>query len=97
MLKGIRPIAVLPIGFLLIILIGTCLLMLPISAQGQPLFFVDALFTATSASCVTGLAVADTGTAFSLFGQIVLLLLIQTGDSSGVRPPGQFTRPITVR
>jgi len=79
MLKGIRPIAVLPIGFLLIILIGTCLLMLPISAQGQPLSFVDALFTATSASCVTGLAVADTGTAFSLFGQIVLLLLIQTG------------------
>ncbi len=66
-------------GFLLIILLGTVLLMLPAAAAGDRLGFVDALFTATSASCVTGLIVVDTGSAFSLFGQLVILALIQVG------------------
>lgn len=78
--RGIRPIAVLPLGFLIIILIGTLLLSLPAaSAAGTRMPFADALFTATSASCVTGLVVADTGTYFSLFGQIVILVMIQFG------------------
>jgi len=55
------------------------LLVLPISSTGQPLDFVDALFTATSASCVTGLVVVDTGSALTLFGQLVVLALIQVG------------------
>ncbi len=77
---GIRPIRVLPLGFVCVILLGTLLLMLPVSTQsGRPISFADALFTATSASCVTGLVVVDTGTCFSLFGQIVILLLIQIG------------------
>lgn len=54
--------------------------MLPISnANGETLPFVDALFTATSATCVTGLVVVDTGTNFTMFGQIVIILLIQVG------------------
>ncbi len=65
-------------GFLAIICLGTGLLMLP-AAAGPDLTLVDALFTATSASCVTGLIVVDTGTAFTLFGQLVILALIQTG------------------
>lgn len=66
-------------GFLLIIFLGTILLMLPAAAAGDRLGFVDALFTATSASCVTGLIVVDTGSAFTLFGQLVILALIQVG------------------
>ncbi|UHA75867.1 TrkH family potassium uptake protein [Paenibacillus sp. 481] len=54
--------------------------MLPLSnTDGKTLSFIDALFTATSATCVTGLVVVDTGTHFTLFGQIVLLCLIQVG------------------
>jgi trk system potassium uptake protein TrkH len=62
------------------ILIGTALLLLPISSRnGQKTGILEALFTATSASCVTGLAVYDTYTHWSLFGQLVLLVLIQIG------------------
>lgn len=76
----LRPIAVLPVSFACIILCGTLLLTLPAAtATGMPLPLADALFTATSASYVTGLIVVDTGTAFSPFGQAVLLTLIQLG------------------
>lgn len=61
------------------ILLGGVLLSLPIAAQGNRVGFLDGLFTATSAMCVTGLAVVDTGTRFSLFGQLVVLILIQVG------------------
>jgi trk system potassium uptake protein TrkH len=77
---GLKPINVLPLGFVVVILTGALLLMLPISSKsGTSLPFLDALFTATSATCVTGLVVADTGTYFSLFGQSVVILLIQIG------------------
>lgn len=77
---GIKPISVLPLGFIIIILTGALLLMLPISSRdGASLPFLNALFTATSASCVTGLVVVDTGTHFTLFGQIIILLLVQLG------------------
>ena len=66
-------------GFILLIMMGTGLLMLPAAATGNRLGLTDALFTATSASCVTGLAVVDTGRDLSIFGQAVLLFLIQTG------------------
>lgn len=76
----LTPPQILVIGFALIILIGGTLLSLPISsAKGESLPFLDALFTATSATCVTGLVVVDTGTTFSVFGQIVIILLIQVG------------------
>ena len=68
------------IGFLLLILAGTFLLSLPMATRsGERMSFVDALFTATSASCVTGLIVADTYTNWSLFGQLVIICLIQIG------------------
>ncbi len=67
-------------GFAGVILVGTLLLMLPFAARnGQSTAFGDALFTATSAVCVTGLIVQDTATYWSGFGQTVILLLIQIG------------------
>lgn len=66
--------------FILIILLGAILLTLPVSAKDhQPSSFLTALFTSTSATCVTGLALVDTFTHWSLFGQAVILLLIQVG------------------
>ena len=71
---------ILMLSFILIILTGTFLLSLPISSSnGQAVPFIDALFTATTASCVTGLVVVPTVSAWSTFGQIVILLLIQIG------------------
>jgi trk system potassium uptake protein TrkH len=68
------------LGYLLIIAIGTLLLSLPVSSRGVGTpSLSDALFTATSATCVTGLVVFDTFTQWSLFGQLVILLLIQIG------------------
>jgi trk system potassium uptake protein TrkH len=67
------------LGFTLLIAVGTALLMLPASAAESPMGFVDALFMSTSASCVTGLSVLDIGRQLTLFGQLVILLLIQVG------------------
>ncbi|MDR0268286.1 TrkH family potassium uptake protein [Paenibacillus sp.] len=76
----LAPPQILVLGFAAIILIGAILLTLPISnTTGEPIHFIDALFTATSATCVTGLVVKDTGTFFSTFGQVVIMLLIQVG------------------
>lgn len=71
---------IIAIGFLLVIFIGSLLLMLPISSVSHEWTpFLNALFTATSATCVTGLSVCDTGLYWSVFGQIVILLMIQIG------------------
>lgn len=76
----LAPPQILVLGFAAVIIIGTLLLMLPVSSvSGEHLNFMDALFTATSAACVTGLAVVDTGTYFTGFGQSVVLVLIQIG------------------
>ncbi len=76
----LSPNQIIALGFLAIILAGALLLMLPFANRGgQGLSFLDSLFTATSATCVTGLVVADTWTQFNLLGQIILLLLIQVG------------------
>ncbi|WP_245867692.1 TrkH family potassium uptake protein [Sporomusa silvacetica] len=76
----LTPYQILVLGFAGLILGGALLLMLPIAAvAGTGLPFIDALFTATSAVCVTGLVVVDTGTYFSLFGQLVIISLIQAG------------------
>ncbi|WP_367924136.1 TrkH family potassium uptake protein [uncultured Ruthenibacterium sp.] len=76
----ITPAQIIILGFLSLILAGTLLLMLPVSTRGEggaP--FLDALFTATSATCVTGLILHDTYTYWSEFGQLVILGLIQVG------------------
>ena len=68
------------LGFFLIIMAGSLALMLPAASRtGEPTPFITAVFTATSATCVTGLVVVDTFSHWSLFGQIVLLCLIQIG------------------
>ena len=78
--KRIRASQLIALVFLLIIASGTGLLMLPAaSASGTSAGFVTALFTATSATCVTGLVVVPTAVAWSVFGQIVILILIQLG------------------
>jgi len=74
-----HPASLVLASFLLVIIAGTILLKLPASTHGEPISLIDALFTATSAVCVTGLAVVDTGSIFTLFGQCVILLLIQIG------------------
>ena len=66
------------LSFLSVVLVGALLLMMP-NATTQPLSFVDALFTATSAVCVTGLIVVDTATYFTTFGQVIIMGLIQIG------------------
>jgi trk system potassium uptake protein TrkH len=74
------PPRILVSGFALIILLGALLLSMPFaSVSGERLPFIDALFTATSATCVTGLVVVDTGTYFSVWGQIILMCLFQLG------------------
>jgi len=76
----ISPAQTILLGFATIIVVGAVLLSLPAAAaDGRPTRLLDALFTATSAVCVTGLVVVDTATHWSLFGQIVILLLIQIG------------------
>ena len=68
------------IGFALVIIVGTLLLMLPISAKsGNSTPFLECLFTATSSTCVTGLVVLDTATHWSFFGQLIILAMIQIG------------------
>lgn len=76
----LQPSQVIVLSFLSAIFIGTVLLSLPAStADNSSLGIIDSLFTATSATCVTGLIVRDTGTVFSPFGKLVILCLIQAG------------------
>jgi len=76
---GKNPVRLLITSFLVLIISGTGLLMLPRSSAGENLGFVDSFFTATSATCVTGLIVKDTGGDFTLMGKIIILSLIQLG------------------
>lgn len=81
--KRTRPLStfqILSLGLLSVIMLGTLLLLIPAAtAPGQETDFLTALFTATSAACVTGLVVVDTGTHWSIWGQAIVLFLIQVG------------------
>lgn len=79
LLAGRSPAQIICGSFIVVILLGAVLLTLPISSREGRLDFIDAMFTATSATCVTGLVVRDTFLQFSPFGQAVVLLLIQIG------------------
>ncbi|MFT4735490.1 MAG: trk system potassium uptake protein TrkH [Algoriphagus sp.] len=76
--KKATPSSIFVVSFLMLIFVGTALLLIP-DVSTEDLSFIDALFTATSAVCVTGLTVVDTSSAFSVIGQDVLLVLIQIG------------------
>ena len=85
------PFQVIIFGFLFVILMGSFLLMLPVSSQeGVSTPFLDALFTSTSAVCVTGLVIHDTATYWSNFGQFVIILLIQIGGLGVITVAGAF-------
>jgi len=76
----LSPVRFTLLSFLVLILIGSFLLSLPFATQnGKPVSYTDALFTSVSASCITGQVIHDTGSTWSVFGQIVILLLVQIG------------------
>ena len=78
--RSVSSFQIIILSFFVLIMLGTLLLMLPISSNGRGMTsFSDALFTATSATCVTGLIVKDTAAYWSLFGQGVIITLIQIG------------------
>ena len=77
---SLKPAQTIVLSFLLVILVGALVLMVPFTSSSQKgLHFLDALFTATSAVCVTGLIVVDTAVAYSLWGHITIMVLIQIG------------------
>ena len=79
-LKKQPSVRIIAVGFLSVILIGSLLLMLPFSLKsGVRLEYIDALYTSTSAVCVTGLVTVDAGTTFSPIGQTILAILMQVG------------------
>ena len=76
----LRTTQIIGLGFLIMIFIGSLLLALPIaSASGKATPYMDALFTATTSSCVTGLVTVVTGQHWSFFGQLIILIMIQLG------------------
>lgn len=78
--RRMRPPQIVALVFLALVLTGGAILCLPVcSKTREPTSFLTALFTATSATCVTGLIQVDTGTYWSTFGQVVIILLIQLG------------------
>ena len=90
--RKLRSSQIILFGFAGVILLGTLLLMLPFATQsGQSASFGDALFTATSAVCVTGLIVQDTASYWSGFGQSVILLLIQIGGMGVINVAAAIT------
>ena len=89
--KKITSFQIIILGFLVVIALGALLLMLPVSSrQDGAMPFLDALFTSTSAVCVTGLVLHDTATTWSRFGQIVILLLIQIGGMGVITVAAAF-------
>ncbi|MEW6522600.1 MAG: TrkH family potassium uptake protein [Bacillota bacterium] len=96
-LRRLRPAQILVVSFLAIIGLGTLLLLLPwATAPGRQTSLVEALFTATSAVCVTGLVVVDTSTHWSRFGQVVIMMLIQAGGL-GIMTTGTIFALLTGR
>ncbi len=93
--KSFNPAMIFIVSFLGTIFIGSFLLMLPNATTDSNLTYVDALFTSTSAVCVTGLSVQDTGTFFTRFGQVIILLLIQVGGLGIMTFANYFSRFFT--
>ena len=82
MIQKTRPVRLITLGFVLTIVVGAVLLALPIANVGKPISFLDHLFTATTSVCVTGLVTVPIVEQYSVFGQLVILLLIQIGGLS---------------
>ncbi|MGH7792741.1 MAG: Trk family potassium uptake protein, partial [Thermodesulfobacteriota bacterium] len=95
-LKELNPTQLIVLTFAAACVLGGILLKLPFATH-DGISFVDALFTATSAVCVTGLIVVDTGTKFTDFGKLVIMLLIQTGGLGITTYGAVFTSVLTGR
>ena len=91
--RGYSPTQIICVSFVIVIALGTLLLSLPIASRYGRMRVIDAMFTATSATCVTGLVVRDTWTQFTAFGQAVILVLIQVGGLGLVTLTSFFARP----
>ena len=78
-IKEVTPVRLIAISFAVIIAFGTLFLLLPISSKSGSVSFINALFTSTSATCVTGLTPFDTFSQWTVFGQVIILILIQLG------------------
>ena len=79
-IKKQSPVRVIALGFALVILLGSVLLIMPFSVQeGVDVAYIDTLYTSTSAVCVTGLIATDAGDTFTFVGQLILAALIQVG------------------
>lgn len=94
--RSLSPPRALALGFAAVLLLGTVSLMLPVSSRGEGPTLVDALFTAVSALCLTGLIVVDTATAWTGTGQVVILVLIQLGGL-GVMSIATILAKLTMR
>ena len=89
--KKLNTFQIIILGFFIVIFLGACLLTLPIATNAHIVTpFSDAFFTATSAVCVTGLVVKDTASYWSMFGQVIILLLIQIGGLGVVTVAASF-------
>lgn len=77
-MNRLSPTQIIALGFLITILIGSLILKLPISHKGE-LSYMDALFTATSCTCVTGHSTVDVEATFTVFGKVIMMILIQIG------------------
>jgi trk system potassium uptake protein len=77
-INRLSPTQIIALGFLITIFIGSLILKLPISRSGE-LSYKDAIYTATSCTCVTGLATVDIENTFTLFGKIIIMILMQIG------------------
>ena len=77
-MNKLSPMQIIALGFLITIFTGSLILKLPISYKGE-LSYIDALFTATSCTCVTGHSTVDVEATFTVFGKIIMMLLIQIG------------------
>lgn len=92
-LKQFSSARIILLGFIIMIFVGASILSLPISSRSREFTpFIDTLFTATSASCVTGLIVYDTATHWSLFGKIIIIAMIQCGGLGVVTMLTVFTQ-----
>ncbi len=84
-INNMQPTQIMVIGFAIVILIGAILLNMPVSTKnGESIGFLNALFTSTSAVCVTGLVAVDTATYWSFFGQLIIITLIQIGGGESI-------------
>ena len=95
-MNKLSPMQIIALGFLITIFTGSLILKLPISHKGE-LSYIDALFTATSCTCVTGHSTVDVKATFTVFGKIIMMLLIQIGGLRSYASYSAYNDVVTVK